>query len=255
MAKRYVIIPDTQLPYEDRKAVKALIRFIGEYQPDEVVHIGDLMDYPQPSRWSKGTAAEYEGSVFEDSAYAKAKLLEPLRAVYAGRLGVIEGNHDLRPRTYLSKYAPALAESGAFNLDQLLDFKQYEVDLLPDFYEFAPGWLMTHGHLGNIRISPIAGNTAVNAAKKFGKSVIMGHTHRLAIGAHSEGYDGKVTRTVTGFEVGHMMNMQLAGYLKGAAGNWQSGFGLAYVDGKHVHVQRVPIESGKFTVDGTTYAL
>ena len=61
MSKRIVIIPDTQMPYDDRKALKAMVRFIGDYQPDEVIHIGDLMDFPQPSRWNKDTAGQAEG--------------------------------------------------------------------------------------------------------------------------------------------------------------------------------------------------
>ena len=53
MTKRIVIIPDTQIPYDDRKALNAVIRFIGDWQPDEVIHIGDLMDYPTPARWRR----------------------------------------------------------------------------------------------------------------------------------------------------------------------------------------------------------
>src|SRR5690606_4298453 len=79
--KRIVVIPDTQIPLEDRKATAAVLGFIGEYQPDEVIHIGDLMDYPKPSRWSKGTAAEFQGSVFAESDYAKRHFLEPLIVV------------------------------------------------------------------------------------------------------------------------------------------------------------------------------
>lgn len=255
MTKRYLVIPDMHLPYEDRKAVKTLIKFIGEYQPDEVVQIGDIMDYPQPSRWSKGTAAEYEGSVFVDSRYAQDRFLEPLREVYSGPFGVIEGNHDSRPRTYLSTYAPALAESGEFELSKLLDFKRFRVDMLPDFYDVLPGWTMTHGHKGGIRLSQIAGNTALNAAKKFGRSIIMGHTHRLAVGAFAEGYQGEVHRTLTGFEVGHLANMKLMDYLKGAAGNWQAGFGIVHVDGKHVHPERIPITNNRFIVDGVKYVV
>src|SRR5699024_3388466 len=107
MSKRIFVIPDTQLPYDDRKALKAVIRCIGDLQPDEVIHIGDLMDYPQPSRWNKGTRGEFEGSVYEDSEQAKRRLLAPLRDVYDVPIGVHEGNHDLRPRDYLAKYAPA----------------------------------------------------------------------------------------------------------------------------------------------------
>lgn len=255
MSKSYVVISDTQLPYEDKSAVKALVNFIGAYKPDEVVHIGDVMDYPQPSRWTKGTAAEFEGSVFKDSEYAKRTFLEPLRNVYDGPIGFLEGNHDLRARAYLSKYAPALAESGAFDFESLLDFEKFEISRLPDFYEFAPGWIMTHGHLGRLSISRIAGNTALNAAKKLGKSVIMGHTHRLGKGSHSVGYDGKVVKTLTGVEVGNLMDMKKADYLKGGAGDWQQGFGVVHVDGNHVDVQLSHINGKKFTVDGRTYSI
>ena len=40
MSKRIVVISDTQIPYDDRKALKAVVKFIGDYNPDEVIHIG-----------------------------------------------------------------------------------------------------------------------------------------------------------------------------------------------------------------------
>ncbi|AIG78428.1 Phage protein 54 [Amycolatopsis japonica] len=254
MAKRIVIISDTQMPFEHKKALKGVLRFIGEYQPDEVVHIGDIMDYPQPSRWNKDTKGEFEGSIYADSDYGKRHLLEPLRAVYDGPAKFLKGNHDERPEDYLKKYAPALAGTDALSVESLLDFDGFGIELLPTFYRFAPGWVMTHGHKGLLSLSRIAGNTALNAAKKFGVSVIMGHTHRLGVGSHSTGYEGQVN-TLTGFEVGHLMDTRLASaqYLKGGTANWQAGFGLAEVDGSHVHVRPVAIVGRKFIVDGVTY--
>lgn len=255
MTERIVIISDAQIPYDDRKALKAVIGFIGEYQPDRVIHIGDLMDFPQPSRWNKGTAGEFEGSVFADSEECKRRFLEPLREVYSGPIGVHEGNHDERARVYLGKYAPALADSGAFNLDVLLDFEAYEVELLPEFYKVAPGWVTTHGHRGGIKLSQIAGNTALNAAKKMGFSVVMGHTHRMGIGSYTSGLaaEKQYEKTVTGMEVGNLMDMKQAQYLKGGTANWQQGFGLLTVDGQHVKPELVPISKGKFTVDGEVW--
>ncbi|AHJ88712.1 metallophosphoesterase [Mycobacterium phage RhynO] len=253
MSKRIVVISDTQIPYDDRRAVRAVIRFIGDYQPDQVIHIGDLMDFPQPSRWNKDTRGEFEGSVFKDAEQCKHRFLAPLRTVYVGPVGVHEGNHDERPRQYLAKYAPALAESRAFHIETLLDFDGFGIELLPEFYKVAPGWVTTHGHRGQISLSRIAGNTALNAARKFGTSVVMGHTHRLGIGNHTEGYGGISKRVLTGMEVGNLMNMRLAEYLKGGTGNWQQGFGLLTVEGKHVKPETVPILNGRFTVDGHTW--
>lgn len=254
--KRIVVLSDIQAPYEDRRALKAVTRFVGEYQPDELVQIGDLADYPQPSRWSKDSAAEFQGSVFADSQYIVDKVLAPIRSVYAGPFGVIEGNHDERPRVYLAKYAPALAESKAFHMDSLLQFDQLGINWLPDFYDFAPGWVMTHGHKGGIRLTQEPGKTALNAATgKFLKSVIMGHTHRLGAMTRSFGYDQKISRMITGVEVGNLMNMRLAGYLKGGAANWQSGFVIVYVDGNYVRPDLIPIMNGRFTVEGETYTI
>jgi len=254
VTKRIFIVSDIQAPYEDRKAVRSVIRAIGELQPDEVIQIGDLIDLPQPSRWSKGTAAEFEGSVYEDSEYVMRKFFEPLREVYDGPVGVHEGNHDERARVYLDKQAPALSGTKAFNIENLLDFDGFGVTLLPEFNEVAPGWITTHGHRGGISLSRIAGNTAVNAAKKFGKSVAMGHTHRLGISSHTTGYAGN-TKIVTGMEVGNLMNMKMAGYLKGATANWQQGFGILHVDGRIVRPEIVPIQGGKFTVEGVTFGV
>ena len=250
MTKRIVVVSDTQIPYEDRRAVKAVVKFIGDTQPDEVIHIGDLVDYPQPSRWNKDTRGEFEGSIFADSEATKARFLAPLREVYDGPVGVHEGNHDERPRVYLAKYAPALVESQAFNLEVLLDFDGFGVQLLPEFYRIAPGWITTHGHRGGIRLTQKAGDTALNAAVKMNTSVIMGHTHRLGLKPHSTGYGGTVTKEVWGMEVGNLMNMKLAQYLKGGTANWQQGFGLVTVDGKHVKPEIIPIIGGRFSVDG-----
>lgn len=256
MTKRIAIISDSQIPYDDRKALKAVVKFVGDYNPDELIHIGDLMDYPTPARWSKGSAAEFSQEVKSDNEQCKSRFLGPIREVYDGPFGIHEGNHDLRPREYLTKYAPALADfEDEFNIEskRMLDFESFGVTLLPEFYKVAPDWITTHGHRGQISLSRIAGNTALNAAKKFNTSVVMGHTHRLGIGSHTSGYGGVSKKIVTGMEVGNLMNMKLAAYLKGGTGNWQQGFGLLTVDGHHVKAETVPIINGRFTVDGHTW--
>lgn len=253
MTKRICVVSDIQVPFHDRKAVKAVIRHIGDTQPDEVVLIGDQLDFPQPSRWNKGTRGEFEGSVVEDSKYFRDNILTPLRAVYDGDVGAHEGNHDLRPREYLEKNAPALSDTEVFNMEALCDFDGFGIRLLPEFYDIAPGWISTHGHRGGISLSRIAGNTALGAARKFGKSVVMGHTHRLGLSHETRGYGGKVTTQLTGLEVGNLMDMKRAQYLKGATANWQQGFGILTVDGKHVKAEPVAITGGKFSVDGFTW--
>ncbi|MGW5735758.1 MULTISPECIES: metallophosphoesterase [Streptomyces] len=250
--KRIVVISDTQMPYEDSRALRNIIRFISDYQPDEVVQIGDLVDYPEPSRWNTGTKSEFQTNVLKDSEYAVTRFLAPLREVYEGPVGVLEGNHDLRPRTYLAKNAPALADAKYFDLDQLLDFETYGVQLLPAYYPIAPGWVAVHGHETK-GMSQIPGRTALNKALKAGKSLVMGHTHKLAVCPHSTGYGGKFSTTY-GFEVGHLMDARKAGYLNGGPANWQRGFGILYAHQYEAVPHAVPVaDDGSFVVEGQRY--
>lgn len=250
MAKRIIILPDTQIPFDDRRALKAVIKAVGDLQPDEVVHIGDLMDYPAPSRWSKGAAEEFAQQLKPHAEQARKRFFQPLRDVYDGPVGVHEGNHDARPREYLAKYAPALFEyEDQFRFENLLDFDRFGVTVLPEFYKIAPRWVSTHGHRGGIRLSQKSADTAYAAMLRFNASVIIGHTHRLGLKPHTFGFGGDQT-VLWSMEVGNLMSMRQAQYLKGATANWQSGFAMLTVEGSHVKPELVPIVGGRFSVDG-----
>lgn len=254
MTENILILPDTHYPTHDKRLWKTTLALIKEIQPDEIVHIGDLLDFPQPSRWTKGARAEFEGSVYDDAERGIRDIIEPLRAVYDGPIRIHEGNHDLRPRVYMEKYAPALAKTSMFNFEELLRFDDYGIEKLPDFYDVAPGWLTTHGHLGGIRLNQNAGQTALNAAKRIGKSVVMGHTHRAGISSFTTGIGGN-TSTLTGVEVGHIMDPKQVTYLKGATGNWQQGLAWLTIDGKHVTPKLIPVSAGKIITDGRVYKI
>ncbi|MFH8346763.1 hypothetical protein [Streptomyces sp. NPDC018045] len=253
--KTFVFISDLQMPYHDRKAWKAVLNFIGDTQPDEVVNIGDVTDYPQPSRWTKGTKAEFEGGALQDAAYTRRHYCDQLRAVYDGPSSLLKSNHGLRPAEYFAKNNPALIDDehpNPFTEDKLLRLDEYGIDFYEDFYDFTPGWTATHGHLG-FSLSRYAGGTAMGAARQIGKSVVCGHTHRAGVISESRGYKGKV-ETLTGLEIGNLMDMKQARYLKRGAGNWQQAFGIVRVSGTKAFPELVMINKGTFIVSGETYS-
>ncbi|ARX87909.1 hypothetical protein SMD44_07394 [Streptomyces alboflavus] len=253
--KRIVVISDTQIPYHDPRYLKTVIDFIGSYQPDELYQIGDLNDYDTPSRWSEGTRREYEQRVKADSEATKRIFLGPIRDVYDGPFGILEGNHDLRPRTYLSAKAPALAEYAEdFHFSRLLDFDGFGVNLCSPFYPVGPDTVLLHGH--EVKgISQEAGRTALRHAIKAGVNVVMGHTHRLGVVRSGTGYEGGRRVVRWGMEVGHLMAPSKAGYLgPGGVANWQPGIGLLYVDDAQVAPYCVDIAGdGSFVVEGQAY--
>ena len=102
-------------------------------------------------------------------------------------------------------------------------------------------------------MSQVAGQTAAGLARKTGKSIVCGHTHRLGLQPYSSSVDGKLTRTLWGFEVGNLMDLKTAKYTKGIP-NWQQGFGILYVDGNKVTPTPVPIINKSFIIEGEAYS-
>ena len=69
----------------------------------------------------------------------------------------------------------------------------------------------------------------------------------------TEAYGGKQGRVLHGVEVGNLMCLAKAGYMKGYA-NWQTGFAVMYVDGNHVSVDLIYMEKdASFIVAGKRY--
>lgn len=241
MDKVIVVVPDLQVPYHHQPSIDALSKFIKATKPT-VVSAGDEMDFQTISKWSKGTLLEYERSIGKDRD-ATVRVLEQLKVEH-----VIRSNHTDRLFNTVHMRAPGLLGLPELDLSNFLRFDLLGITYHKEPYELAPNWLLMHGDEGNI--SQTAGQTALNLAKRTGKSVVCGHTHRAGLMHHTEAYSGKPQRTLWGLEVGNMMNMKMAKYLKGGMGNWQKAFGMLVVDGKKVSPTLVPVHE-----DGSFYAL
>lgn len=243
--ERICIVSDLQIPFHDSKAVYNLIDFIRRYKPDRVVSIGDELDMPQISRWTRGTAGEYAGSLGRDRDVA-VKLIEKLRIT-----DIIRSNHTDRLFTYIANQAPGLYGIPELKLENFLRLPELGITYWKKPMPIAPNWVAVHGDHG--RILQVAGQTALKQAQSHGKSVVCGHTHRLGISSVTEASGGVIGRILTGFEVGNLMKFSSAAYTHGSA-NWQQGFGMLYVDGKNVTPVAVPVaKDGSFIVEGKRY--
>lgn len=246
-----VAISDMQIPFHDKRAVRNLTNFVKDFHPDELLCVGDEIDSPQPSRWTKGMAGEYEGTLQRDIDLTHQVMAEFRAALGDNRFVVHRSNHGDRVETYVRRYAPALQSIRALRIDDLLGYADLGIEYTREPVDVAPGWLMMHGDESGLNRSP--GGTALGLARKTGKSVVCGHTHRLGIQPETVGVNGR-TQTIVGFEVGNLMDMRQADYLGYGAANWQAGFGLLYVDGKNVTPVAVPIhKDGSFSVEGKVY--
>ncbi|MGU3502421.1 hypothetical protein [Mycobacterium sp. C31M] len=173
MTNRTVLITGAVGPKADTRVLAWLAESVTEIRPDEIV-----------------------------CTESSPELLDCLREVYAGRIGVHGGSVG-----------------------------DHEVDQLPEFYDIAPGWVSIGRPTDDATQSQIAGNNAMHTARKAGVSVVMGGTYRLGVISETKGYGGKVSSTLTGMEVG---NLAAAKRRSDLPKNSQHGFGVLSVDGQHV---------------------
>ena len=244
--KRTVVISDLQVPYHDPKAVKNVAAFIKRWKPDRVATVGDEIDLPQLSRWERGLAGEFAGTLDRDRRITQDVLFD-LRVT-----DMVRSNHTDRLYNSIKTRLPALAALPELQFENWLGLRDLGIKFWRDPMPIAKGWIVLHGDEG--QVSQKGGQTAMGLAERHGLSVISGHTHRAGLTHKTHSSGGKVIRTLWGFEVGNLMNFKDAGYLKAGSGNWTQGFGLLYEDKNGVQPVFVGIErDGSFVVEGRRY--
>lgn len=248
--KRIVVVSDLQVPYHDIKATRNLARFIRIWKPDEVILIGDEIDFNTISRWSRGTAEEYETTIGADRDTCVNLLWELTGSVKVANM--VRSNHTDRLFNSLAMRLPALRELDELQYERFMRLDEMGIKFHREPYEIAgTNWIAIHGDEQGT--TPNAGASALRAARLHGKSIIQGHTHRLGAMTFTESSGFKVGRTLWGVEVGNLMDFRRAKYTKGTA-NWTQGFGILTIVGSKVAPQLVPIErDGSFIVEGKVY--
>jgi len=242
--KSIVVISDLQSPYHDVAATKAVAKFIKYYRPSNVVSVGDEIDLPQISRWEEGGEGEWQRDLGRHRDIT-VDLLAELQVDH-----IVRSNHSDRLYNKIKSKAPGFLGLPELEIEKFLKLDSLGITYHHEPYELAPNWLLMHGDEGNVQ--PTAGATALGLAKRSGMSVVCGHTHRMGLTHHTQGWAGK-TKTIWGMEVGNLMDYKFARYIKAGLFTWNKGFGLLHVDGTTVMPQLVPIVNNSFTVDGKVW--
>ena len=249
---RAVVLSDIQAPLHDGKLIDSITKFLGDYQPDALYCVGDEADLTEVSRWVKGGPDEYTGKL-QAGLDATAQIMADLRdAVGDVPIVVQRSNHTDRLANYVRRYAPALECLRGLDYASLLRYRDLNITVSDRPTAVAPGWIMLHGDEAGS--NQTAGGTALGLARRTGRSVVCGHTHKLGLQHDHAAHSGRVIRGLWGMEVGHMMNLGKASYLPLGGANWQQGFGLLHIDGARVIPTPVPVIGRAFTVEGEVYS-
>ena len=254
--EKVLIAGDQQIPYHDPRMVSLYFKVMKAFKPDRVLLTGDTVDFPEYGRWDEGGTKEFlntlpsppEGEsmlrkVFENARGGREFYEQHRETLPDARIQVALGNHDIRIWNYFEKKAPEILEhitpNSLWGFDDLgIEHIHYNDRPL----HIAGGVHMHHG----VAISKHAGESVRGDIDNFGVSLIRGHSHRLA--QYSKTYQLR-NEILTGWEMGHMMDVNCSGAAYDNVHNWQAGFGIAFiednvvdtVDGRRMHVSLIPI--------------
>ena len=243
--KRYLVISDLQIPYHHEAAVKNLIKLVKREKFDLVLNTGDELDMQSQSRWAQGTKLEWEGTLDADRNLAQNILYD------LGTTDVTRSNHTDRLYTQIMRKIPSFLSLPELRFEKFMRLDELGITFHKKPYNIAPNWIAVHGD--HTPIKSQGGLSALEAARRHGKSVISGHTHRAGRSSFSEASGGRIGRVLHGVEVGNLMDFKQAAYTKGVA-NWQQAFAIMYIHKSKVQVDLINIEKdGTFIVAGKCY--
>jgi len=249
-----LILPDIQYPYHDKLALSKLLQVAKDIQPDTILQIGDGIDFPQVSQWNKGTAGEYADTLQEHIDGYRSGVLNPLReACPVAEITWLEGNHDLRVKEFVKRYAAPLGPLRALEMTALFGLDDPSVNYVKGPVRIGTNTYAVHGHeAGGYCSSASAWDQKF--AKRYGsdKSFVFGHTHQPFIIHRAFGYEGKVSPRFT-MNTGSIMDPVAASYIKDGAVSWVMSFALLRDDGKRIYPELVTMVDRSFYCAGKKY--
>lgn len=243
--ERILLIPDTHVPYHDKRALDLVHKVAKSFKPHQIVIGGDFIDNYTVSSHSKNPNRAMK---LKEEVDATIKELERFKRLGADKLVFLGGNHEDRLERYLMDRAPELYN--IISTPKILELDRMGYIYSPYKEAYKIGKLILTHDLGK------AGRTAhLKALDDSHQNIVIFHTHRLGYAVEGN-IDGKKH---VGAMLGWLGDVEGIDYKHKslAKKEWALAFGIAYheVDTGHVHVVPVPIVDYSCVIEGKLFSV
>ncbi len=230
--ERWIVLPDTQIPFEDKRTLKALESYIADVQASDDpfvgwIQMGDFLDFDELSRWHQGKEASIKGNVYK-SFVAGNEFLDRHQALMelSGipyEMVILQGNHDYRTVDFAER-EPKFRDLVDYQRNLKLRDRQIKFVKCWEHHEiFQKGKAyFTHGNFLNKY-------HAFKMVDTYGVNIYYGHTHDvIEFPKMTWGKD----KTIVGKSLGCLCRYDMP-YMKTKPSNWQQAFSefLFFPDG------------------------
>jgi hypothetical protein len=249
-AQRWIILPDMQVPYEDKRSLAAVEKYMAAYKWDGYLNLGDFLDFNELSSFVKGKP----GAVVEDTAATFAAgraILERhariLRTNHVDcRMVLLQGNHDFRAVSYALEH-PGL--KGQLDVPANLGLAKLDIEWVESW---AKGKLFKLGNAHFMHGNYINKYHAAKMVDTYGVCVYYGHTHDVMFFPKMTKGNGQ---TLEAGSLGCLCRYDQS-YMQGKPHNWIQAVSTLFVQpGGNFNLYTSKIFNHKFVgPDGKEYA-
>lgn len=214
--KKTVLLPDIHYPNYEQKVMDAVDEFIIDYEPDEIVYMGDQISLDCISSWNKNKPLLKEGRrLLKDYDGFDKNILQTYENIAPDASKVFMfGNHEQRINWYCQEH-PEL--DGFIDIVRYLELEERGYKIIPfnDIYKI--------GHLNVIHGFYYNKYHAAKTLEAFEGNVVYSHVHNPQMYAKVSPIDKEGYHTATA--LGCLCNIS-PGYKKGMPNFWLNGFGF-----------------------------
>ena len=217
---KWIVLPDMQVPYEDKDTLKAVEAYMGDHRWDGYINLGDFLDFNEISSYVQGKPGAIEEKVDETFTAGNKILDRHCKLTRAknpkARMVILEGNHDYRAESYRQLH-PELGQS--LNVARGLHLRDRGIEWIPSW---SKGELFKIGHAYFTHGKFTSKYHSERMANAYGKCIYYGHTHdvqefpKVLLGDDS---------TIEAASLGCLCRYDQK-YLKGSPTNWQQSFSV-----------------------------
>jgi len=213
---RVIVLPDMQVPYEDKATLRAVEQYIADNRWDEWLCLGDFLDLDCISSHNKGKPRLIEGKTLEQAYAAGNTILDRHQALIrknnpSAKFTLLEGNHEYRAERYIDEH-PQLA--GTAEVEIGLRLRQRGIEWVR-CYKTGEDYVIgkAHFHHGQYH----GANHAKKHVEAWGAPIFVGHNHDVLTWPIRRRGDDSV---IVGQSCGCLCEYEQA-YIRQAAKNWQ----------------------------------
>ncbi len=246
--QRWLVIPDLQVPYHDKRSLAAVEKLMADYRFDGYLQIGDFLDFDCISSHNKNNLRAVEGKRIHLDYDVAGDILDRHQAIIRAKnkdaqFVILEGNHEHRMERYLDAN-PAL--EGMVEVPTALEFGRRKIKWVPYWsrgtvYKIGKATFI-HGRYTN----------QYHAAKhdsNYGCNIFYGHLHDVQ--TYSKEMQGE-DNTIVGQSLGCLCLPQ--SYMRGGPNKWQQAVTIFdfFPDGNFTY-NVIRIFKHRFAYNGKVY--